>query len=101
MGLQRLRLKLGKSVNDDSITPGGPFSRSIKEVIMRGKMIDKDEIQHLQDALWDVALARIKDVYWQWSRLPEKGCPSFANLWATSRVGTHAQLGRYCDAPWA
>lgn len=79
----------------------GKYTAALQESNKNAKAITTAEGEALKPELWTDALERIKDIYWQWSRLPEPdvdGNPTatFASLWVTSRLCTHAQLSVYC-----
>jgi len=100
-------------------TPLGPLSLNIRKILTTGRMHDKEELDALQEQLWGTALERTRDIYWQWSQLPqlpalaagggpaaaraarEEATPTFASLWATSSVSSHKWLAPYCEVPWA
>lgn len=80
----------------------GVLSRSILEIMHRGRPLDKDKVEMLRRSLRSVALHRCQEVYWQWRNLPTaevdgQECHCFASLWATGEVKVHPQLAEYCS----
>ena len=91
----------------------GVLSRSILEIMHRGRPLERDKLELLKRNLRKVALRRCQEVYWQWRNLPaatEGGEGSktadwqkyhrrcFASLWATGEIQGHPQLRDYCPA---
>jgi hypothetical protein len=83
-------------------SPEGPFTMAYHKVRSSGKQLSPTEKAKLTDDLWNDALYRLQDTYYQWHHLPEPqvdgvGTPTFAALWVTGRVCKHPGLERYCN----
>ncbi|CAE8608588.1 unnamed protein product [Polarella glacialis] len=82
----------------------GPFTRAMQEVRNKALMLDVTATMKLKAELWSDACARLQDMFWQWSHLPEpevegQPTPTFASLWATGRVCSQPGLESYCSNP--
>jgi len=79
----------------------GIYTKALQDSRVKAAQITPTEEAALKPQLWADALDRIKDIYWQWSHLPEpeidgKATATFASLWVTGRLCEHAQLKVYC-----
>jgi len=84
-------------------TAQGLYTKAIQDARMKGAALSDLEEEALKVKLWDDALGRVKDIYWQWSHLPEPEVggtktASFASLWVTGRLCKHEQLKVYCSS---
>jgi hypothetical protein len=80
----------------------GPWSRALGEVRTHGKMLTDTEKKDVKEELWRASCERAKDVFWQWSKLPQptidgKQAATFAALWGTGRICQHENLKGYCN----
>jgi len=83
--------------------PQGPFTLAYQKVRHSGKALSQTEKAKLTDDLWNDALYRLQDTYYQWNHLPVPPVdgvrtPTFAALWVTGRVCKHPGLERYCTS---
>jgi len=88
---------------DDGVAQG-TATRAMQQVRREGLMLEGDELKNFKADMWNDALQRIKDTYYQWVNMPEPeidgtATPSFAALWIAGRVCAHPGLERYCDCP--
>lgn len=96
---------LTKLLTDQNMTSRdaqGLYTKAIRECRNKASPMTDGEKDELKPKLWQDAFERIKDVYWQWSHLPEpevdgKKTATFASLWVTSRLCKHPQLKVYCE----
>lgn len=80
----------------------GPWSQALQKVRKYGRELTDAEEQALKDDLWRVSCERAKDVYWQWSKLPQptldgEQISTFATLWGAGRTCQHPNLKGYCS----
>eukprot|EP00930_Biecheleria_cincta_P010450 TRINITY_DN11257_c0_g1_i1.p1 TRINITY_DN11257_c0_g1~~TRINITY_DN11257_c0_g1_i1.p1 ORF type:complete len:722 (+),score=105.93 TRINITY_DN11257_c0_g1_i1:37-2166(+) len=83
-------------------TAQGTYTKALQDVMRTGLMLEGAELNSFKAKLWNDALERIKETYYQWTSLPAANIegrmtPTFATLWIAGRVCDHPGLEFYCN----